>query len=303
MTWKAAGPARGLLWSTLLVATVAWAGPAASPAALAPVSNAQIWYTDQFVLSSKIVGRDFLIQVAKPMLPKPGKAPAVYLLDGNEMFGAVAAFESIAGLMHETAPAYVIGIGYPSQDMRDWTTERWLDLTHVTPPPPDKGYELPSGGGARFQRFLTEELRPLIESRYPVDPARAILAGHSLGGLFAAHVLLNDPKAFGAYLIGSPSLWAEPGLLTQASTFKTSRRIPVFIGVGGKGAKSMIDATTSLATRLTDHPSGLDVAFWIVPGETHITMQPAFYARAMQFALPPPPVPPSLPPGTVPPFP
>jgi predicted alpha/beta superfamily hydrolase len=39
--------------------------------------------------------------------------------------------------------------------------------------------------GAKFQKFLLEELRPLIERRSPVDAHRAILARHSLGSLFS----------------------------------------------------------------------------------------------------------------------
>lgn len=38
------------------------------------------------------------------------------------------------------------------------------------------------------------------------DPARRILVGHSLGGLFAAFALFAEPGLFESYIIGSPAL-------------------------------------------------------------------------------------------------
>ncbi len=42
------------------------------------------------------------------------------------------------------------------------------------------------GGGAAFEAFLLDELRPFIEARYPADADNSILFGHSFGGAFAA---------------------------------------------------------------------------------------------------------------------
>lgn len=280
------------------VVTPAWADPVVPKEPSAGVAGAQIWSTDQFVMHSDIVGRDFLIQVGKPLLPQAGRSPAVYVLDGNSTFGMVADMLADDGSHGDTTPAYVIGVGYPSQQFQDWYTTRVRDLTHVALTPEQLtavvgvNRATPSGEGARFQRFLTQELRPLIEARYPVDPARAILAGHSLAGLFATHVLLNDPKIFDGYIIGSPSLWADRGLLAKASAFKAPASIPVFLGVGAdeQGEVSSADMTADtqdLARRLNRHRSGLVVRFQEFKGEGHVTMRPDFFSRALRFALPP----------------
>ena len=54
---------------------------------------------------------------------------------------------------------------------------------------------LPTGGPARFFALLTR-LRDELERELPIDSARRTLFGHSLGGLFATSVLLEEPAAF-----------------------------------------------------------------------------------------------------------
>ena len=278
--------------------TQAWADPAGPVQRPAGAAAAQIWSTDQFVMHSDIVGRDFLVQVGKPLQPSAGKSPAVYLLDGNSTFGMVADMLADGGSHGDTEPAYLIGVGYPSQQFQDWYTTRVRDLTHVKLTPElltgTVGVDrtTPSGDGARFQGFLTQELRPLIEARYAVDPARAILAGHSLAGLFVTHVLLNNPKTFDGYIIGSPSLWADRGLLAKASVFKAPAPIPVFLGVGADEQREVpvADMTADardLARRIDGHHSGLVLRFREFRGEGHVTMRPDFFSRALRFVLPP----------------
>ena len=52
----------------------------------------------------------------------------------------------------------------------------------------------------RYLRFLIEELKPLIDRRYAVDPAPTATAimGSSMGGLISLYALLEYPQVFGA---------------------------------------------------------------------------------------------------------
>ncbi len=265
-----------------------WLAPAsAEPSPQNP--PATIWYSEQFIVHSRFVGRDYLIQVARPHKPPSAKIPAIYVLDANSRFGEVADMAGEFADSGEIAPAYVIGIAYPDQRTETSGTLREHDYLHVArsgSQPAPAGF----GEGARFQKFITEELRPLIEARYPVAADRAILLGHSFGGLFALHVLLNDPGAFWTYLIGSPSIWAEPGLLDQAAAFKAASPVRVFLGVGAKEeaqAPALHEVTTvrALAARLAGHASGAEVELWEAPDETHATVVPGFMSRALRFAL------------------
>ena len=63
-----------------------------------------------------------------------------------------------------------------------------------------------SGGADKFLQFIETELMPEVEKRYRTQPFR-VLAGHSLGGLFAVHALSTRPGLFNAYVAVSPSLW------------------------------------------------------------------------------------------------
>jgi predicted alpha/beta superfamily hydrolase len=285
-----------------LLAAAAWlallapvATAQTTPAALSAVKEgAEIWYTEQFTVHSVNVGRDFLIQVAQPpSLPAGTKAPAIYLTDGNAAFGLAANIMQASASSNAMAPAFIIGVGYPSQTREDWQGLRGRDLTFAKVPPVDANDHDVTGEAAKFQRFITDELRPLIEARYPVKGA--LLAGHSYGGLFALHILLNTPLAFDGYLIGSPSVWAEPALLDKAATFKAPDKIRVFLSVGAREARQndpvfhMVSNFQKLTARLGDHASNLDMQAWVVPDENHTTVRPAFLARAMPFVLPPPP--------------
>lgn len=276
------------------VATPAAAQPA-QPRAI-HATPATLWRSEQFVLHSTNVGRDFLIQVSMPERAVPGRTPAVFLLDGNISFGTAAAMFD-AGMAEAFEPAFVVGISYPGATTSDWLRLRQIDFTHGRLPVMPGRPEEPAGttgGGAAFARFLTGELRPLIEARYHSNPHRAILAGHSLGGLFATHVLLNSPGAFDAYLIGSPSIWGEPGLLEQARTFVAPTRTQVVIGVGAYEALLFNDSyhvvgnAGTLAALLQRREANIDLEFQIVPEVSHMGVIPSLFQRGFHLLLRPP---------------
>jgi uncharacterized protein len=195
---------------------------------------ATIWHSEQFIHHSNLLGRDFLIQVARPARPQPSKAAVIYLLVGNALFGEVANMVSNYGYFGDSAPAYVVGIGYPDpdQDYSHWLSLRNRDLLHVRLSD-DIKVAGGSGDGAKFQKYL-QELRPVIERRYQVDGHRSLLAGHSFGRIVHFACSVERPSAFDNFIICSPSIWAEPQLLDKAAVFYTPKPLKVFIGVGSK---------------------------------------------------------------------
>jgi len=252
---------------------------------------ATLWYSEQFTFHSKSVGRDFLIQVARPADPMPGKTPAVFLLDGNTLFPMAASMLGLDGFDGTFEPAFVIAVGYKAATKAEWATQRTVDLRFAPAgaPPGD------SRKGAAFARFLTTELRPLIEARYHTDPHRAVLAGHSFGGSFVTHMLLNQPGAFDEYLLGSPALFSEPDLLAKASTFVAPVKTRVFLSIGEKEQASDKDPNRwvgnvrTLAAALTDHASNVDLKLEVVPGEGHVSSIPILLEDGFRFLLPPVP--------------
>jgi predicted alpha/beta superfamily hydrolase len=261
---------------------------------------ATIWYSEQFIFHSKSLKRDFLIQVAKPLKPQTSKVSVIYVLDGNSLFPAVASMMQGYGGFGHSAPAYAVGIGYPDQTLEQWFRLRTHDL--LSGPVPDSVKEVPdsfkaaaaSGNGAGFAKFLLQELRPMIERRYPVDPHQSILAGHSLGASFASHVLLHDPGAFDDYLLCSPSIWTEPQLLDKASTFHAASPLKVFIGAGTKEDEDFVEGhmlpnAHELVARLRNHASAVDVSLVEFEGKNHGTSLSDCISQGIRTLLPAPP--------------
>ena len=105
-----------------------------------------------------------------------------------------------------------------------------------------------------FQHFLSEELLPFVQARYPIsdDPARRVIAGSSLGGLIAAYTSLRQPRSFGNFISLSGSFWwgaaGDPsGQLTERSAWVVQE-----FAKGRKGAGSKVY---------------LDVGTWEGPGQ------------------------------------
>ena len=256
-------------------------------------------------------GRTYQIFTARPLRPAPPTGYAViYVLDANTMFGTmVDAARSFARRPYGT-PTLVIGIGYPVE--LDPMKERAFDLTpSLTADPDPQGG---TGGAEGFLRFLLEELKPDVAGRFPVDPGREMLFGHSYGGLFTLYALVNAPEAFDTFAAASPSIWFGNRLLQKANVrgrlapkLRATRATPrVLLTVGeyeqipdpqlpsarGKEAakvqreRAQADNAREFAAFLAAVPGAMS-EFVLFPGEDHGTVIPASISRAVRFAMAP----------------
>jgi tetratricopeptide (TPR) repeat protein len=119
-------------------------------------------------------------------------------------------------------------------------TDRTRDLTPVKSTQKNAAGELqsPTSGGAdNFLKFFESELIPEIEKQYRVQPYR-ILAGHSLGGLFAIHSTITKPGLFNSYVAVSPSLqWENNEELKRAEVFLKNQKemkVTLFTSIGNE---------------------------------------------------------------------
>lgn len=230
---------------------------------------------------SRIVGRDFVVEVTTPRTPPvlPGqRAPVLYVLDGGyDLAGPAGYMLGAAGTM---APAYIVTIGYP-----EGASSRRVDLLFGPATSPD-GMPAEGGGADAFLRFLTEELKPFIEARYPVDGERSALFGHSLSGIFTANVLARRPSAFSSYLIASPSVWADPDVVKRLRTLQiegAQRR--VFVGYGANEETYMIDGARQVSQAL-GNVHGVLLKTRAFEGEQHISYYPTLPNSAFPFLFP-----------------
>jgi enterochelin esterase-like enzyme len=133
-------------------------------------------------LSSNILGVTRSLRIYLP----PGynellSYPVIYCQDGEQFFnfGRIATILTRSILDEGLEPAIVVGIDVV-------TAARTSEYS-----PEGRNF-------AAYCRFLTEELLPFVESRYPVrtDRTERILAGDSLGGTVSLHLALDYPSLF-----------------------------------------------------------------------------------------------------------
>jgi predicted alpha/beta superfamily hydrolase len=248
---------------------------------IAPVRDGREGGAETLVLHSDALGRDVTIDVtAPPSSAASVKAAAVYVLDrGMRITGQSALILQGSG---EMAPAFIVAIS-----SSDAGADRKFDLVHGRV---GQGKDAFGGGGDAFEAFLVDELKPFIEARYPVDPARSVLYGHSLGGLFAATVLERHPGAFSGYLLASPSIWANPSLIEGA---RRMAPLPgptrVFIGYGVEEGPSMSGPAHQLAQALATAQSALQVRETGFEGQNHMSSFLLEGPAGLPFLLPPVP--------------
>ena len=240
----------------------------------------------QLVLHSKALGRDMMIRIAPPAAPLPAgqRAAAVYMLDGNIGFGLASDTLRLMALEGETSPAYLIAIGYDTSNPMEIMASRDRDYLHsiLKHPDDDKGM---GGGGVAFEAFVVDELKPLVEARLAVDPARSIIAGHSHGGLFVANLIARRPDAFTGYMIGSPSVWADANVNAAVTRTRGSGQA-VYLSVGEKETGRTID-TVADAVRLADalRQARFVVTERVHQGQTHGTEPNVWMAEGFRILL------------------
>jgi predicted alpha/beta superfamily hydrolase len=172
--------------------------------------NTDIAIGQRLLIDSQVLGEDRPYWVYVPESYNDEtysliKYPVLYLLDGDAHFHSVTGVVQFmsSGINGNTQIPEMIVVAIPN-------TDRWRDLSPTHSTVDLDGSEMPfsesSGGGDEFLQFIEDELQPKIDSTYRTRPLN-VLVGHSLGGLLAAHAVLEPKQIFQAYIAIDPSLW------------------------------------------------------------------------------------------------
>ena len=171
----------------------------------------------KLTIKSSVLGEDRVILVRTPPGYETNKFayPVLYMTDGDAHIGHTSStIEFLAG---NGRMSEMIVVGIPN-------TDRTRDLTPTKATGAIAGQFPTAGGADNFLKFIETELIPEIEKRYRVQPYR-VLAGHSLGGLFAVHTMITRPELFNSYIAVSPSLqWSDDATLKRAEEFFKTRK-------------------------------------------------------------------------------
>jgi predicted alpha/beta superfamily hydrolase len=215
---------------------------------------------DRLELPSKVMDEERRIYVSLPASYARSRLsyPVLYMTDGEAQFlhsVGTTTFLARNGVMPEVI---VVAVG---------NTDRTRDLS------PSRDPKIPTSGGAdRFLDFFEKELIPYVESNYRTAPFR-ILAGHSLGGLFAFHSMRARPGLFQAVIAVSPWLVyderKELALLAPFLAGDAVRTRALFYTSGDEG-KEMSEVLASVTKALKARTNkSLRFASAYYPAENH----------------------------------
>jgi len=184
-------------------------------------------------LKSAVLGEDRIVLVRTPAGYETNNVsyPVLYMTDGDAHMGHTASTIEFLNRNGRISDLIVVGVT---------NTDRTRDLTPVKSTQKNAAGELqfPTSGGAdNFLKFFETELIPAVEKQYRVQPYR-ILAGHSLGGLFAIHAMITKPGLFNSYIAVSPSLqWENGEALKRAEAFLKNQKemkVTLFASIGNE---------------------------------------------------------------------
>jgi poly(3-hydroxybutyrate) depolymerase len=189
--------------------------------------------------------------ITKELITVNGKARAYYLY--------------VPSSIKAGSPAPLIVMLHGSGRVGMSLVEKWKDLAKkegfiiVGPDSLDTSVWKMPQDGPDYLRDLVEELK----TKYPINPRRVYLFGHSGGAIFALMMSLMESQYFAAVAVHAGAL--PPSSIDLADPAK--RKIPIFIQVGDSDRSFPLNVVR--ATREMLNSKGFAVALTELPGHDH----------------------------------
>ena len=164
--------------------------------------------SDALEFTSKINNKNYKLYINLPASYSTDSLknyPVLYKLDAQWSFASIVSLYGNLRFDGYVPEMIIVGISYGGINPH-YDKLRGEDLT-----PTEFTYIPGSGGAARFQNVIRDEIMPLINKKYRTNTEQQTLSGTSLGGLFAYYTLLTANDLFNAYIICNPSFWWEEG--------------------------------------------------------------------------------------------
>ncbi|MFD1930361.1 alpha/beta hydrolase [Nonomuraea mangrovi] len=198
--------------------------------------------------------RDVFVYLPPGYDAAAGPYPLVVLHDGQHVFAGAGlepswrVDETLDDLIGRGLLPPLVAVGVANAG-----DQRGNEYSHEVPYPRD-----PNGScrGELYERFLVEELLPLVRERYAItgDPGATAVMGSSMGGLVSYHLAFRRPDVFGLAAVLSPFLvFVDPETLEETPVF---RRFPgrgpnrIWIDIGGMEGLIMVKPVRELVGHL-----------------------------------------------------
>lgn len=270
--------------------------------------------TEVLDLPSKLLQREYQLFVALPesYASQPERRyPVLFVTDANYAFPLVRAIRARVGDHGEGLEDFIlVGLSYAKGDTSSYSRRRDYTPTNYVPKnvtPDASGRPILHGQAEAYRRFIAEEVFPLVARTYRADMERKAFAGHSYGGLLGAHILFTEPRMFEHYILGSPSLWFDRGVMfkREQQYAAANRDLPasVYMGIGSYerpdpspasadpryGIEVDMVADMQRFERVLESRRyrGLRIDSEVIDGEDHMTVAPVIITRGLLQAFAP----------------
>jgi hypothetical protein len=265
--------------------------------------------TEVRLLRSSIVNDTFRLHISLPVTYAGSERtyPVVYLTDGNGLFPLVRGIaEGLSGGL-EIPRLIIVGIGYDTDDARDWGRYRERDLLPTDASATDAARRrrftrtgIRRGQAGAFLGFMRQELKPFINANYRTRVEDSTYMGNSYGGLFGLYVLFHSPDTFSRYVICSPAIHHDNRVVLAYESHYAENHddlpVRVFMAVGAREEMDdhLIDPSfqfvtnvQELAKRLRERGyPGLHLTTQVLEGETHFSAIPTTFSRGLRAVFP-----------------
>ena len=192
---------------------------------------------------ARALNRDYQVFVALPDSYRSSnrRYPVLFVTDANYAFPVARGIAQRLARHAGMEEAIVVGLSYAKGDSPVFSRRR--DYTPTVPRTQDTTSDMPGrapafGEAQAYGRFIAADVFPMIATHYRADMNRKIFVGHSYGSLLGLQILLSEPGTFDHYILGSPSLWFDHGVMfdREKEYARGHKDMPtsVFFGIGGR---------------------------------------------------------------------
>ncbi|HUN62218.1 MAG TPA: alpha/beta hydrolase-fold protein [Candidatus Sulfotelmatobacter sp.] len=207
------------------------------------MSNPNLIKHEQFASRFLRNQRDLIVYLPPGYDEQPlRRFPVLYLHDGQNLFDGATSF--IPGMdwhVGQTAdqwiyegrvePLIIVGIyNAGKQRLGEYT--------------PTRAPKLGGGGANRYAKFLLQEVRPFVNTKYRAQDGaeNTGIGGSSLGGLVSLYVGLRQPKIFGKIAALSPSVWWNGRVILKFASAARVQPLPrIWLDIGTREGPRIVD--------------------------------------------------------------
>jgi len=186
--------------------------------------------------------RDLLVYLPPSYHDGDRRYPVIYMHDGQNLFDPETSFagewavdQTLEAASGEGVEAIVVAISNTPDRLNEYSP--FFDEQH-------KG----GGKGELYLRFITETLKPIIDTDFRTKPDRGCtgIAGSSMGGLISLYAFFRYRHVFGFAGVMSPSLWFANHSVLEWVAKQPFAGGRIYIDVGMKEGQKTLDDVLKL---------------------------------------------------------